>query len=97
MKEADAVEEVTLNVGLLHRSPSLLYCLGRRERVVDTLPPIEVDGRDAVLHRVRVPHLQRVVAHFDSQKGDLRLEEIGHEAAARVLIVESLAQFVQSP
>ena len=97
MKEADAIEEVTFYIGLFHRSPTLLHCLGRRERVVDTLLPIEVDSRGAILHRVLVPHLDAVVSHFDPQKGDLGLEEIGHEAAARVLIVESLAQFVQSP
>ena len=97
MKEADAIEEVTFDVGPLHRSPSLLHRLGRRERVIDALPPIEVDSRDAVLHRVHVPHLDRVVAHFDPQKGDLGLEEIGHEATARVLVVESLAQLMQSP
>ena len=97
MKEADAIKEVTFYIGLLHRSPTLLHCLGRRERVVDTLLPIEVDSRGAILHRVLVPHLDAVVSHFDPQKGDLGLEEIGHEAAARVFIVESLAQLMQGP
>ena len=97
MEEADPVVEVTLDVGPLHRSPPLLDGLGRREGVVDSLPPVEVDGRDAVLHRVRVPQLEGVVAHLDPQQCDLRLEEVGDEAAAGVLVVESLAQLVQGP